>query len=38
MFRCPSCSGAAVETLSGTEFEIESIVVEEEEARCTAPK
>jgi hydrogenase nickel incorporation protein HypA/HybF len=38
LFRCPSCSGAAVETLSGTEFEIESIVVEEEEARCTAPK
>ena len=37
MFRCPSCSGAAVETLSGTEFEIESIVVEEEEeAGCIA--
>lgn len=34
-FRCPSCAGAAVETLSGTEFEIESIVVEEEEG-CIA--
>lgn len=37
-FRCPSCAAAAVETLSGAEFEIESIVVEEEEARCTAPQ
>jgi len=38
MFRCPSCLRAEIETLSGTEFEIESIVVEEEEAGCIAPK
>ncbi len=39
LFRCPACAAAAVEELSGNEFEIDSIVVEEEEeARCTAPQ
>ncbi len=41
IFRCPGCGGAAVETLSGTEFEIDSITVEErEEAEtpCIAPR
>jgi hydrogenase nickel incorporation protein HypA/HybF len=37
-FRCPGCEGDRVAVESGTEFEIESIVVEEkEEAGCTAP-
>ncbi len=38
-FRCPGCGGDSVTVESGTEFEIESIVVEEEEeeAGCTAP-
>jgi len=31
LFRCPGCGGAAVETLAGAEFEIDSIVVEERE-------
>jgi hydrogenase nickel incorporation protein HypA/HybF len=31
LFRCPSCGGAEVETLAGSEFEIDSIVVEERE-------
>jgi hydrogenase nickel incorporation protein HypA/HybF len=41
MFRCPGCGGAAVETLSGTEFEIDSITVEdreEAETPCIAPR
>lgn len=41
IFRCPGCGGAAVEILAGTEFEIESITVEErEEAEtpCIAPR
>jgi hydrogenase nickel incorporation protein HypA/HybF len=39
LFRCPSCGGGTVETLSGSEFEIESIVVEEEEeAACIGPR
>jgi hydrogenase nickel incorporation protein HypA/HybF len=41
MFRCPGCASASVETLSGAEFEIESITVEErEEAEtpCIAPR
>lgn len=39
MFRCPGCGGAAVETLSGTEFEIDYITVdegEEAETPCIA--
>jgi hydrogenase nickel incorporation protein HypA/HybF len=31
LFRCPSCGGAGVETLAGSEFEIDSIIVEERE-------
>lgn len=37
-FRCPACCGAEVEVLSGDEFEVESIEVEEAEAACTAPR
>lgn len=37
LFRCPACGGAEVVPLGGTELEIESIVVEEEESECTAP-
>ncbi|MGE5408596.1 MAG: hydrogenase maturation nickel metallochaperone HypA [Syntrophothermus sp.] len=37
LFRCPECGGGRVAVEAGTEFEIESIVVEEEEAECTAP-
>jgi hydrogenase nickel incorporation protein HypA/HybF len=37
-FRCPGCGGAAVEVRSGNEFDIESIMVEEEEAACIAPR
>ena len=36
LFRCPSCGGAAVEVVSGDEFEVESIEVEG--AACTAPR
>jgi hydrogenase nickel incorporation protein HypA/HybF len=35
IFHCPQCSGTDVSVLSGEEFEVESIVVEEEPA-CTA--
>jgi hydrogenase nickel incorporation protein HypA/HybF len=39
IFRCPGCGGGEVETLAGAEFEIDSIVVEEEEeAECIAPR
>jgi hydrogenase nickel incorporation protein HypA/HybF len=41
LFRCPGCGELEIETLSGDEFEIESIVVEEteeEEAECIAPR
>lgn len=38
MFRCPECGSAEVETLAGNEFEIDSIVVEEEEGACIAPR
>lgn len=37
-FRCPRCTGAAVEVLAGEELEVESIEVEtatETEASCT---
>ena len=38
-FRCPSCSGSDVEVISGTEFEVDSIEVNEtEEAGCIAPR
>lgn len=44
-FRCPQCSGAEIEILSGTEFEVESIEVEDneptpdrEEEPSTAPR
>ena len=36
MFRCPTCGGAEVEVVSGDEFEVESIDVEE--VACTAPR
>ena len=36
MFRCPECHGAQVAVVSGEEFEIESIEVEEIE--CIAPR
>jgi hydrogenase nickel incorporation protein HypA/HybF len=35
-FRCPTCGTAEVEVLSGNEFEVESIEVEE--AACIAPR
>lgn len=44
-FRCPACEGPDVEVLSGTEFEVDSILVEEteteterEEGECIAPR
>jgi hydrogenase nickel incorporation protein HypA/HybF len=36
MFRCPNCGGAYVEVVTGNEFEVESIDVEEVE--CIAPR
>lgn len=36
-FRCPACSGGKVVVLSGEEFMVDSIEVEEDES-CTAPK
>lgn len=36
-FRCPACVHAEVSVLSGQEFEVESIEVEEDE-ECTAPR
>ena len=38
MFRCPECGGGEVEMLAGNEFEIDSIVVEEKEEACIAPR
>jgi hydrogenase nickel incorporation protein HypA/HybF len=38
MFRCPECGGGEVEMVAGNEFEIDSIVVEEKEAQCIAPR
>jgi hydrogenase nickel incorporation protein HypA/HybF len=35
-FRCPTCRGSEVEIACGSEFEVESIEIEEVE--CTAPK
>ena len=37
IFRCPGCGGSDVEVLTGTEFFVDSIDVEEE-AACTAPR
>jgi hydrogenase nickel incorporation protein HypA/HybF len=36
VFRCPPCGTGNVEIISGNEFEVESIEVEE--AECTAPR
>jgi hydrogenase nickel incorporation protein HypA/HybF len=36
-FRCPSCGGSEVTVLSGNEFEVESIEIEEE-VPCIAPR
>jgi hydrogenase nickel incorporation protein HypA/HybF len=36
IFRCPGCGGADVEVVSGNEFEVESIDVEE--AECIAQR
>jgi hydrogenase nickel incorporation protein HypA/HybF len=35
-FRCPACAGAAVAVVSGEELEVESIIVQDEEAQCIA--
>jgi hydrogenase nickel incorporation protein HypA/HybF len=35
-FRCPECAGGNVEIVSGNEFEVEAIEVEE--AQCIAPR
>jgi hydrogenase nickel incorporation protein HypA/HybF len=35
-FRCPQCTGSHVEIVSGNEFEVEAIEVEE--AQCIAPR
>lgn len=35
-FRCPQCTGSRVEIVSGNEFEVEAIEVEE--AECIAPR
>ena len=37
VFACPACAGRDVEVVAGNELEVESIVVEEEEA-CIAPR
>lgn len=39
IFRCPGCGCGEVEIAAGNEFDIDSIVVEEnEEAKCIAPR
>jgi hydrogenase nickel incorporation protein HypA/HybF len=35
LFRCPSCGGSQVEVVSGNEFEVDTIVLEEQEDSCT---
>ncbi|MDQ3662779.1 MAG: hydrogenase maturation nickel metallochaperone HypA [Actinomycetota bacterium] len=35
LFRCPSCGSREVEVVSGNEFEIDSIVLEDREQSCT---
>lgn len=37
-FQCPECGGSDIDVLSGTEFEVDSIDVEEEEDACIAPR
>jgi hydrogenase nickel incorporation protein HypA/HybF len=39
-FRCPTCDGSDVQIVSGNEFEVDSIEVEEseQEAKCIAPR
>ena len=38
VFRCPGCGGSDVKVLTGEEFYVESIDVEDKEAACTAPR
>jgi hydrogenase nickel incorporation protein HypA/HybF len=38
VFRCPSCDASEVSIISGNEFEVDSIEVEEEDAACIAPR
>lgn len=35
LFKCPSCGGSQVEVVSGNEFEVDTIVLEEREESCT---
>lgn len=35
LFRCPSCAGSQVEIVSGNEFEVDTIVLEQQEESCT---
>ena len=35
IFRCPSCGGSEVAVVSGNEFEVDTIVLEEQEESCT---
>lgn len=35
LFRCPSCGGSQVEVVSGNEFEVDTIVLEQKEESCT---
>lgn len=35
LFRCPSCGGSQVEVVSGNEFEVDTIVLEEQKESCT---
>jgi hydrogenase nickel incorporation protein HypA/HybF len=35
-FRCPACAGATVTVVCGDELQVESIVVQDEEAPCIA--
>ena len=37
-FRCPDCGGSDIEVMSGTELEVDSIEVVEEEDACIAPR
>lgn len=37
MFRCPGCAAGGAEVVSGEEFEVESIVIEERGSECIAP-
>lgn len=37
-FRCPKCLDGNAEVTAGNEFQVESIMVEEEEDACIAPR